>query len=266
MNRGKEQGMSLIELLVAVVILLIGIIPMMRVFVYELYTVNRANKMVIATNLARDMAEEIRSRHFCEELADPQSTAYQNVFPWTNSMTLPGIRQSFGLEETYTSNGGGNGGRIAAFDDVDDYDGWCRGIDCGTGYQPLETFDGRRYNGSAGYPDYNRFTRRVRVRNVYASPDQEYWADPFASTGATSSSVMRIKRFNFENWTSKRCADDTRVAVDCGATAAIDGTGYTRLKIIEVIVEFDSGSVKDLEVKDVSLAVLPEKLPFAMQQ
>jgi Tfp pilus assembly protein PilV len=63
----KEQGLSLVELLIAAVILVVALVPLMRVMMYALETGSRANKMTIATNLARDLAEEIRTQAYAED-------------------------------------------------------------------------------------------------------------------------------------------------------------------------------------------------------
>jgi prepilin-type N-terminal cleavage/methylation domain-containing protein len=117
----NTRGMSLIELLVAVAVLLVGIIPLLGLFLQSLQTVEKANKMTIANNLARDLSEEIRSRAFWDpDLAN--SADADSYFPNT---TVP---EPFGLESGETFAYGDK--RIEKLDDVDDYNGWCRGTDC----------------------------------------------------------------------------------------------------------------------------------------
>jgi prepilin-type N-terminal cleavage/methylation domain-containing protein len=269
MNK-NEQGLSLVELLVAMVILAIGIAPLVRVLMYGLETGDRANKITLMTNLARDMAEEMRAQKFSEEfVSNPDSAcnglATKSVFP--KQLTNP---QCFGLEsgedesQTLTS-----GGRILEFDDVDDYDGWCRGTECPGPHRPLETYDGFQYNGQQGYPAYIGFTRRVRVHNLDAQAAfvTEYRAAPFADdsksfadytalvfaeyTAHVVDSTQLIKRYNFDNWSS----------------ISIGQAGLTPIKRIEVTVTYSGrrtmanrelGSPIRLEVTDVSYSVMPE--------
>ncbi len=258
----EEQGMSLVEVLVAAVILLIALVPLMRVLMYGLETGNRANKMTLATNLARDIAEEMRSQAFSEEFVRVQldsgclGVSNQTVYPYSDSLA-----QCFGLESDESVATATNGGRILVFDDIDDYGEWCRG-DCNdTPDDPsddtfLETFDGYLYNGSQGYPAYNGFTRRVRVHNLSAvdaeisvdgSGDSEpFEADPFPDyTSGGDKTLMLIRRYRFDNWSSLTRSGTTFLG------------GLTPLKRIEVTVTYDGIGAADVEVVDVSYAVMP---------
>ncbi len=195
--RKNERGVTLIELLVAGAILTIGLIPIVRVLMYGLQTSSRANKLTLATNLARDLSEEIRTQAFSEEFVypDPQCVA-TDAYP-----RKPSIAQCFGTEAGENSaTTAANGGRVSVFDDVDDYIGWCRGKEC-PGEPPLETFDGLQYDGTQGYPAYNGFTRRVRIHNLdikYRNVS-EFYADPFSSY-TSRDGTQYIKRYDFDNW------------------------------------------------------------------
>lgn len=239
-----NRGVSLIELLVAVTILLIGTIPLLRVIMFGLETGNRANKLTIATNLARDMAEEIRTQAFSEEFVYGGSKSIDNVYK-----KKPDNPQSFGLESGETgATAKPKKGRIGVFNDVDDYNGWCRGKDCSGSYQALETYDGYRYNGSDGYPPYFGFTRRVRVHNLDVGGDRplhEFYADPFESYTSTDNTQF-IKRYDFQNWSSLTEKTD-----------GTDATGLTPLKRVEITVTYEGPVVKGVNVVDVSYVVMP---------
>jgi hypothetical protein len=151
-------------------------------------------------------------------------------------------------ESATTSPGSG---RISQFDDVDDYDGWCRGAECTTP-SVLETFDGYQYDGNQGYPDYSNFTRRVTVRNLFPIPSLTYTRNPYASyTGVTDADVYQdtVNRFEFENWSTLR------------VVSGEDATGRTPLKIIEIIVTYDGTGAGEVEVEDLSFAVMPVTPP-----
>jgi hypothetical protein len=163
-------------------------------------------------------------------------------------MKTPDVPQCFGLESGESVTTAGNGGRIAVFDDVDDYDGWCRGKECSGSYQPLETYDGYRYTGSEGYPPYFGFTRTVRVKNLDVGgdrPEHEFYADPYETYTSTDSTLF-IKRYNFENWSALTVKTD-----------GTDATGLTPLKRIEITVTYDGPVVKGIEVVDISYVVMP---------
>lgn len=243
MNK-HEQGVSLVELLVAVAILVTGLVPLLRVIMYGLETGNRASKMTIATNLARDLAEEMRTQAFSEEFVYGSSECPINQVYNKN----PGNPQCFGPDSGEDVATAANGGRIAVLDDVDDYDGWCRGKDCPGSYQPLETYDGYLYSGSEGYPPYFGFTRKVRVHNLDVGADRvlhEFRADPFETYTSTDSTQF-IKRYDFTNWSTLTVKKD-----------GTDATGLTPLKRIEITVTYDGPTVGGIEVVDVSYVVMP---------
>ncbi|NOY61273.1 MAG: prepilin-type N-terminal cleavage/methylation domain-containing protein [Calditrichaeota bacterium] len=91
----KQSGFSFIELLFALTVLGITIVPILKVFVLTTKLTSYSNNELRASQLAQDLMEEIVSLPF----ADPQSPA------------------SFGCEELPLQP---SGGRLL-FDDVDDY-------------------------------------------------------------------------------------------------------------------------------------------------
>ncbi len=273
----REQGLSLVELLVAVAILAVAIIPMVRILMFGLQTGNRANKLTIATNLARDLTEEIRIQAFAEEFVYPNpSCDRDSAYPKTADA------QCFGLEAGETVDTATNGGRIDVFDDADDYDGWCRG-DCNDTPDNsaddtfLETYDGRKYNGEEGYPAYYGFTRRVRVHNLDAAGKHlsEFDQNPFKNSTSEEAEEDEnpIRRYNFDNWSAivtesafREGTSDEIVVTDGDDPFkitrdeddnAIAATGLTPLKRVEVIVTYNGPTVSGIEVSDVSYVVLP---------
>lgn len=248
--KSHEQGLSLVELLIAATILVIALVPLLRVMMYALETGSRANRMTIATNLARDLSEEIRTQSYAEDYVifnRKSGCDYKVNYPVDDSKP-----QCFGLEEgdIATINTRANGGRIKVFDDVDDYDGWCRGRDCAGDYTPLETFDGYAYDGGEGYPSYHNYTRRVRIHNLdlidrYKGP---FKRDPFELYTATDY-TQPIKRYMFDNWS-------TLLIYKSGSTTK-RATGLSSLKRIEVTVTYDGADTSGIEVVDVSYVVMP---------
>lgn len=249
----QQRGVSLIELLVAVAILLIGVVPLIRVIMYGLEVSNRAHKMTRATNLAREMAEEIRSQAYSEEFVyGDRASGCDNleiVYPETDTA------QCFGLEagESHTDTAS-KGGRIAVLDDIDDYNGWCRGRECGGSFLPLEDHDGEQHSNESLW-----FTRRVRIHNLNVAGREletfrrDIFPNYTSSEDKSPYSEQTIKRFNFENWSSLTQKEDATGSM-------VDASGWTWLKRIEVRVTHNGAMVKDLEVVDVSYAVMPRAL------
>lgn len=239
----QERGVSLVELLVAMTILVIGIVPLMRVMMFSLRTINRARVTSTATNLSRGMGEEIRMKAFAEEFTIDFSGDREHYYPVTETA------QTFGTEETGFSAGDA---RFYTFNDVDDYNNWCRGPECVcSNITPsalcstslLETYDGHVYNGNNGYPDYRRYTRKVRVFNLDAIEDESYRRAPYENLSGVT---VAINRYNFEETNYHN--------------HTADATGLSPIKIIEVTVSFTATkgiATEEMTLKDVSIAVMP---------
>lgn len=254
MNRSatQEQGVSLIELLVAVAILAVGLTPLLSIFLHSLRASEKAHKMSIANNLARDMAEEIRSASFWEPDLMNDETEQEKYFPKKEDTAQPVEFE----EAPFIVD---SDKRIYKFDDVDDYDGWCRGKECTdcTDYPTgvcvdetyLETYDGQKYDGSGGYPDYTDFTRKVEVFNIFPH----------------ITSVVPEHTLEFKNFTSPKpflfynLSEDVfptlTTRVENGTT--VHATGRTRLKAVKVTVQYTGRVSSPVGVEDYSLVVLP---------
>jgi hypothetical protein len=198
---------------------------------FGLQTGNRANKLRVATNLSSDLAEEIRSKAFSEEFTIDFSGDPDTVYP------IATTAQSFGLEEsTFVS-------RLITFDDVDDYHNWCEGDDCGSP-QPLQSYDGQAYED----PAYRGFTRQVNVFNIFPDPQMRHYRQPFPN----ASGIVAIDRFNLEeaNWPN--------LLVDQDGNSVV---GKSPIKVVEITVNYSGPGAGDVEVKDVSFAVMPLRQP-----
>jgi prepilin-type N-terminal cleavage/methylation domain-containing protein len=243
----NSRGMSLIELLVAVAILVVGLVPLLSLFLQSVQTIEKSNKMMLANNLARDLSEEIRSRAFWDpEFANLRGADY---FPTMANMTVP---QPFGLEpavgsfpaETFTYGDQ----RIEKLDDVDDYDGWCRGVNCDcTGKPaglcqnntPLETYDGKKYGVDPGYPALWGFTQRAEVFNIWSN----FTSSHILSVGLRNYTTP-FRFYNFQ--------DDQLASL---STTPRPAQGRSYLKVIRVVVEYKGPVLPDIQVEDLSLAV-----------
>lgn len=254
----KQLGVSLIELLVALAILAIALVPLLSLFLHALKMTEHSNKRTIAINLARDMQEEIRSREFAE--------------PYENARSGPGV---VGFEE---SPFGSSDKRFEILDDVDDYDGWCRGQDCECGQttpdpsdtgvtsdglcndnSPLEAYDGTTYDGK-GYPHYQGFTRMVQVFNIWpnisttvAAGETRKGNEPREHEIEVGAGAYRAKEpfnfydlrtENFENLTGFRSPDGI-------------ARGYSRLKVVKVVVTYKGAVTPDITIEDIALVALP---------
>jgi prepilin-type N-terminal cleavage/methylation domain-containing protein len=253
------RGMSLIELLVAVAILLVGIIPLLGLFLQSLQTVEKANKMMIANNLARDLSEEIRSRAFWDPEIANDSTVRDKFFPNT---TVPqpfglGATSTIGISEAGETFAYGDK-RIEKLDDVDDYNGWCRGANCDctgkpTGLcqnnTPLETYDGKKYGVDSGYPPYFGFTRSVEVYNILPGDKDKVSFSNFSTHQVPVGMRNYTTTFRFFN------LQDDRLQ-----SAGVRGTPCrTFVKVIKVTVEYKGKVVPYLKVDDLNLVALSDK-------
>lgn len=250
----RQHGMTLVELLVAVAILAVGIVPLMSLFTQALKTGEHANKRMIAMNLARDLQEEIRSKAFWE----PDGADIPSISSDTAYFPLGTTAQPFGLEEADFVNGTDT--RYGKFDDVDDYDHWCRGKECDecpgtTAYQgrcvegsPLQSYDGELFQGT-GYAHYYDFTRSVRIFNILPNISTLVTATETRKGEEAREHVMKVggddKAFHFFDIRDENL-DNLRVE---------DGT--SRLKVIRVTVKYTGPVTPPVEVEDIGLVVLP---------
>jgi prepilin-type N-terminal cleavage/methylation domain-containing protein len=240
----KQLGVSLVELLVALAILAIALVPLLSLFLHALKMTEHSNKRTIAINLARDIQEEIRSREFSE--------------PDVSALGGPSV---VGFEEAPFVIG--TDSRLTKLDDVDDYDGWCRGwhcTACGGGSSgdklcvddsPLEAYDGTSYDGK-GYPLYLGFTRMVEVYNIWPNisttsgrETPEHWIEigSGAHRQAEPFNFYDLREENFSNLTS------------CAAKGS--ARGNSRLKVVKVTVTYRGPVTPDINIEDTALVVLP---------
>ncbi|PID58317.1 hypothetical protein CSB45_04420 [candidate division KSB3 bacterium] len=227
----SQQGVSLIELLVALAILAVALIPLMSLYTHAVRTAEHAHKRTIAVNLARDLLEEIRAKAFSEP--DPNQLYYPNTT----------TAQPFGIEESFYNSALGRWGQ---FDDVDDYDGWCRGKECGG--QALEAYDAEKYAGN-GFPRYHNFTRRVQVYNIYPNISTQVAAGENRRGSEPRSHNMTIggnsQAFDFYD-----LRDQTLPSLKAP-------NGTTRQKVVQVTVTYTGPVTPPLGVKETAIVVLP---------
>ncbi|MBU1043033.1 MAG: hypothetical protein KJ915_01390 [Candidatus Omnitrophica bacterium] len=125
-----QAGFSYIEVLMAVMILALALIPLLSQFYIGFQGNINAELVTQATDLADDLMEEIKSRRFDE-----------NEFP-----DEPVNLSSFGPDF------GENANNRATFDDIDDYNNWSK--------HPPESLD------QLVLTDFKNFTRSVSVKYV----------------------------------------------------------------------------------------------------
>ena len=251
----KQHGVSLIELLVAVAILAIALVPLLSIFVHALKMTEHSNKRTIAINLARDLQEEIRAKEFTEP--DPPALSSDTLYFPKGTTALP-----FGLEEGTFGTGDT---RWTKFDDVDDYDGWCRGQDCTCvdpqlsdgrckDGSPMETYDGRPYQG-AGYPNYFGFTRMVEVYNIFPNVSTVVVAGETRRGGEPREHQMLVgtedTSFNFYDLRDDSIAGLSNDPIKGSAQ------GKSRLKAVKITVTYKGAVTPNIGIEDIGLVVLP---------
>jgi len=125
-----NQGLSLIEVMVSLLIITIGIVGFGMAIPVGEGNVEKMKEERIALLLAKQMMEEIQSKAY----EDPNQTPVL-----------------FGLEP-------GENAPCINFDDIDDYNDWDE--------NPPQYPDGTSMDGNGGGPDYQDFRRQVVVENV----------------------------------------------------------------------------------------------------
>jgi prepilin-type N-terminal cleavage/methylation domain-containing protein len=271
--RGKQQGMSLIELLVALAILGVALVPMLAVFTHALKTTEHSNRRTIAENLVRDLQEEIRSKAFSE----PNPTDYLPALVGTDYYPNWTTPQSTGCEECNSSKSGTKGAgvpfsttdtRLKKFNDVDDYDGWCEGSGCttggctasaiawglcGTNVNPaIEAYDGTPYTGK-GYPHYQGFTRMVQVFNIFPNVSATKGREPRSHNMWLGVGTYRkASPFNFYDLRDERGFKNLTSDRRWGRAR-----GKTDLKIVQVTVTYQGGFTPNFTIEDRALVAAP---------
>jgi len=272
LHANNETGMSLIELLVAVAILAVALTPLLGIFLHGLRTAEKANKLTIAMSLARDMSEEIRSLPFW----DPEISIKGGTAPNLKDTYFPAVLtnpQPFG----YNATGEGDttysatSARGTQFDDVDDYDGWCRGPLCDCTGKPagicvkdgdLEAaypYDGAvfKYDGNAGRPKYAGFTQSVRVYNIALQHVlDEHEIDFNVPTIYTNTPSKKSFLF-YDLHDMAKLRSMTTVFDPKDGKKLRSAKGATRLKVIEVNVNYSGTVASGVDYTDIGLAIMP---------
>jgi len=146
-----KWGFTFLEIIIALTILSVALLGFSQIFSTALNASYRAAQESIATNLGRGLMAEIMSKNFVE---DP-------------TMNPPPALGPDGTESRF----GGSGN---AFDDVDDYHGYSESPPISVGGLPMD--------GTAGTPDYSKFSRSVSVKYVDFLADGTYNDNPSGNT------------------------------------------------------------------------------------
>ncbi|MFA5779004.1 MAG: prepilin-type N-terminal cleavage/methylation domain-containing protein [Elusimicrobiota bacterium] len=137
----KKNGYTLVEIMIAMVVLVLGLIPLVKLIGDSLVATSDLGSRSVANELAQDLMEEIKQRKWDEgAVADGSTPAgSRSPFPFTQDAT-----------ENWTNK--------TSFDDIDDYNLGSTGNDWGWTETPP------RDASNAPLPQYSKFTRSVRVR------------------------------------------------------------------------------------------------------
>ncbi|MCD6413656.1 MAG: prepilin-type N-terminal cleavage/methylation domain-containing protein [Elusimicrobia bacterium] len=112
----KTKGVTLVELMITVTIIMLGLIPLLNMFIRATRGTQFMGSSTVADNLAEQMLAEISQKKWDEKCAAPgvytdTPTVKANLGPDTSTYgPTPGIYENSTDKTT--------------FDDVDDYKGW----------------------------------------------------------------------------------------------------------------------------------------------
>ena len=157
----SRTGFTYIEVLIAVLILGLVLIPMLSQFYIGFQGTKTSELVTQATDLANDLMEEIKGRRFDE-----------NIYP-----DAPVNIAQLGIDGGEASND------RTTFDDVDDYHGWQM--------SPPQSID----NNTPLPPEFDEFRRQVEVEYVTLSGSD--WVtylgpDPFTNYKRIKVTVSQI--------------------------------------------------------------------------
>jgi type IV pilus modification protein PilV len=111
----NDSGFSMMELLVSTIIFSLGVLSLGHVFIQGVKTIHRTKYQTRATNIARELMEEIQSKAFDEAMIGEKPTTEMNSSEFTDYATKEDTTSGFPLDA----------GEIplkrASFDDIDDY-------------------------------------------------------------------------------------------------------------------------------------------------
>ena len=151
----NRKGFTLIEIVLAIFIIGVALVTLLSMFSMGLKGDVFAREMTIASTLAQELMEEIKSQEFEEPRPDTP------VFgPETAGRTRLEPTVAAASDRTF-------------YDDVDDYDNWSK--------SPPEEIDG------TSLADFSLYTRSVEVRNV---ANQDYTSEQ--GDGTTDSKRVTV--------------------------------------------------------------------------
>lgn len=120
MNQGKkkmkrENGFTMVEILVSTVIFSLGILSLGQVFVLGVNTINQTKFQIRANNLARQLMEEIESKAFDETMVGQDPTEKRDPSSFTDYKVSGNPESGFPRDQAENQNNRGT------LDDIDDY-------------------------------------------------------------------------------------------------------------------------------------------------
>src|SRR3990172_5741226 len=111
----RENGFSMIEILISTVIFSMGVLSLGQVFVLGVSSVNQTKYQIRATNLAQQLMEEIQAKTFDEIMVGQDPSKERDTTAFRQYKT-PGATLSGFLLDSGESNG-----ISSTFDDMDDF-------------------------------------------------------------------------------------------------------------------------------------------------
>ena len=142
----KKKGYTLVEIMIAMVVLVLGLIPLVKLIGDSLVATSDLGSRSVANELAQDLLEEIKQRKWDENAG---------VDGFTTTLSAIGLDGETATDKT-------------TFDDIDDYNA----------LQGTNVEKPPKDASNTAMPQYSKFTRSVRVRYMrYDAPTQTFVVD-----------------------------------------------------------------------------------------
>lgn len=171
-----KKGYTLVEIMIAMVVLVLGLIPLVKLIGDSLVATSDLGSRSVANELAQDLMEEIKQRK------------------WDENAGVDGLTAAASRSAILLDGGGEVANNKTTFDDIDDYNA-LQGINAE--HPPKDA-------SNTAMPQYSKFTRSVSVLYMnYNAVTQKFEIAPGGGLGAAPGDRRDYKQIEVTvSWSS----------------------------------------------------------------